>query len=181
MYKFSLKDNGPGLDFTITRALLALAGFTAFVVRSDHPYYLNVIAGILLVLLAAFIKLILLRYKISRIILLTASAFLLFAATSSISFGAILLIYGLLFKFIYKKASIEVGTAGIAISKTFSTIEHPWTMFNNVILKDSLLTLDFKNNKLLQLNTDDTVAAVDEKAFNQFCNQLINPAIEVRL
>jgi hypothetical protein len=47
--------------------------------------------------------------------------------------------------------------------------EVEWSELNNLILKDDLLTIDFKNNKLFQhfiLNSD---WDVDEKEFNDFC------------
>src|SRR5262249_5929377 len=43
-----------------------------------------------------------------------------------------------------------------------------WSQLTNVIKRDDLLTLDFKNNKLMQvqiINADD----VPENEFNQFC------------
>lgn len=49
-----------------------------------------------------------------------------------------------------------------------------WKELNNVILKDDLLTIDFKNNKLFQhliLNSD---WDVDEKEFNNFCSQQLD-------
>ena len=49
-----------------------------------------------------------------------------------------------------------------------------WDEVNNVILKDGLLTIDFKNNKLFQhiiLNSDEDIS---EKEFNEFCNQQLN-------
>jgi hypothetical protein len=45
-----------------------------------------------------------------------------------------------------------------------------WNELANVIKRDDLLTLDFKNNRLMQvqiLNADD----VSENEFNQFCRQ----------
>ena len=45
-----------------------------------------------------------------------------------------------------------------------------WTQLTNVIKKDDLLTLDFKNNKLLQvqvINSD----LISEHEFNQFCQE----------
>ena len=45
-----------------------------------------------------------------------------------------------------------------------------WTQLSNVLKKHDLLTLDFKNNKLLQvqvINADH----IDEDEFNQFCQQ----------
>jgi hypothetical protein len=48
-----------------------------------------------------------------------------------------------------------------------------WNELTNVIKRDDLLTLDFKNNRLLQvqiLNADD----ISENEFNQFCLQQLN-------
>jgi hypothetical protein len=47
-----------------------------------------------------------------------------------------------------------------------------WDELNNVILKDGLLTIDFKNDKLIQaaiINTE-----TNEKDFNDFCNRQLN-------
>ena len=51
-----------------------------------------------------------------------------------------------------------------------------WNELNNVILKDDLFTIDFKNDKLIQQYTSpgDVDNNVDEKEFNQFCNDQIN-------
>ena len=49
-----------------------------------------------------------------------------------------------------------------------------WSEVNNVILKDGLLTIDLRNNKLFQqliLNSEDDI---NEKEFNDFCNQQLN-------
>src|SRR6186713_94832 len=49
-----------------------------------------------------------------------------------------------------------------------------WSEVNNVILKDGLLTIDFRNNKLFQqliLNSDDDI---NEKEFNDFCERQLN-------
>jgi len=44
-----------------------------------------------------------------------------------------------------------------------------WSEINNVILKDGLLTIDFNNNKLAQLNVTDFFSKEQEKEFNEFC------------
>ncbi len=48
-----------------------------------------------------------------------------------------------------------------------------WNELNNLVLKDDLLTIDFKNNKLFQhlifYNGDE----IDEAEFNIFCSQRI--------
>ena len=45
-----------------------------------------------------------------------------------------------------------------------------WSEVNNVMLKDNVLTIDLKNNKLIQAVIDKQSAGeIDEKAFNEFC------------
>ena len=47
-----------------------------------------------------------------------------------------------------------------------------WTELNNVILKDGIITLDFKNDRLIQKETDDEEEEDDdatEEEFNEYC------------
>ena len=46
-----------------------------------------------------------------------------------------------------------------------------WEKLNNSLLKDGLLTLDFKNNKFIQQTVDESKTIVNEKEFNEFCQQ----------
>jgi len=45
--------------------------------------------------------------------------------------------------------------------------EFEWNVFNNVILKDNILTLDFKNNKLIQAEIEKS-QNINEQQFNSF-------------
>lgn len=49
-----------------------------------------------------------------------------------------------------------------------------WQQLNNLILKDDLLTIDFKNNKLIQQKISEASSTIDEKEFNEFCCQQLN-------
>ncbi len=46
-----------------------------------------------------------------------------------------------------------------------------WTELNNAILKDRILTLDFKNDRLIQGEIDKESFGVDEGLFNNFCSR----------
>ena len=46
-----------------------------------------------------------------------------------------------------------------------------WNELNQVILKDGLLTIDLKNNKLIQQEIDESKQAIDQKEFNEFCTR----------
>ena len=49
-----------------------------------------------------------------------------------------------------------------------------WAEVSNVILKDNILTIDLKNNKLIQsVIQEESIGLVDEKSFNEFCRELI--------
>jgi hypothetical protein len=53
------------------------------------------------------------------------------------------------------------------------TIE--WKELNNVILKDAVLTIDLKNNKVFQ---NEVVSAASEIDFNEFCGEQIQKVTE---
>ncbi|BAV07855.1 hypothetical protein SAMN05421788_103200 [Filimonas lacunae] len=48
-----------------------------------------------------------------------------------------------------------------------------WNLLSNVVLKDTLLTLDYKNNKLLQT---EVITEVNEAVFNAFCARQLEKA-----
>ena len=49
-----------------------------------------------------------------------------------------------------------------------------WTQLNNIILKDGLLTIDFKNNKFIQQSIEESKTVINELEFNDFCRQQLN-------
>lgn len=54
--------------------------------------------------------------------------------------------------------------------------KYNWDEFSNIIMKDGLLTLDFKNNKIRYYDIDEQV---NETEFNHFCRQRLdaNPGV----
>jgi hypothetical protein len=57
-----------------------------------------------------------------------------------------------------------------ATFNTFPFKHHVWEEIANVILKDNILTIDFKNNKIFQKETETEVTPTVEAEFNEFCN-----------
>lgn len=84
-----------------------------------------------------------------------------------------LLLFILLDVIAHKKLVVHVTDKTIVVPYIMQkTVD--WKEVNNVILKDGLLTIDFKDNKLFQqliLNSD---ADINEKEFNDFCRQQLN-------
>jgi hypothetical protein len=50
---------------------------------------------------------------------------------------------------------------------------YQWIDLQNVVLKDGLLTLDFKTNKLLQVNISSEINPQQEQEFNEFCQHCL--------
>ena len=55
------------------------------------------------------------------------------------------------------------------VINSFASKQYPWEEISNVVLKDNMLTIDFKNNKILQRETEYDVNRETEKEFNDFC------------
>lgn len=74
-----------------------------------------------------------------------------------------------------KRTTVLFSDEGIHLTRVFKTAVFLWTEMDNVILKDNLLTIDFKTNKIIQVEIAEQSRAVDEMAFNLFCNEQMQP------
>lgn len=52
----------------------------------------------------------------------------------------------------------------------FPKVEYSWNAFENVMLRDNILTLDFSDNKLIQIELEKQ-GSIDEEEFNGFANK----------
>jgi hypothetical protein len=173
MYVFTIKDNGGSINAVVIRSLLALGGIASLLYHGHEYLYINIIAAVALFAAALFVNRLLTQYKIPVLVLMTAGAFFVLAATLFIPFAALLIAYGLLAKKLYTAPVVKIHSGGVHIIKPFGNTEHAWTEFNNIILKDNLLTLDFRNNTLLQLLVAEISYGTDEQSFNEFCSGFI--------
>jgi len=57
------------------------------------------------------------------------------------------------------------------VLNTFPKTSFRWDEVSNVVLKDGLLTLDLKSNRLIQREVDAEVTINEETEFNQFCGK----------
>ncbi len=74
----------------------------------------------------------------------------------------------------------EVGfTQNEIVFNTLLKKQYEWTDFNNIMIKDGLLTLDFKDNRLMQKEIDGDISPEIEIEFNEFCHiQIIDKATD---
>jgi hypothetical protein len=89
--------------------------------------------------------------------------------------AAIPLVFGILSS-ISPKTSIAFFSKEKIFYPSFPPKTIIWSDLNNVILKDGLLTIDFKNNKLIQQPVVENETSIDEKEFNDFCRQQLKAA-----
>ena len=175
-YTFHIQSEGPQLDVLITRALLGLSAL-ACILFGNQPYrFVDYFIALVLVVVAILLKKLIQQFQLGRIVIIGLAAILLFISTGSFIFAAILVLYGFAVKFLYPKNVVEVADSGVLFNRVLGNSHAAWTEINNLVLKDHLLTIDFKNNKLLQLTTDPRDTEIDEAAFNRFCSRFLHPA-----
>ncbi len=75
---------------------------------------------------------------------------------------------------IFQPVFISMDTTGIMLPTTFSQRLIGWNELNNVILRNDLFTIDFRNNKILQLEILDEPGATQREALNAFCQSRIH-------
>lgn len=79
--------------------------------------------------------------------------------------------------FLQAVRELVVTVSGRSISyPSFPRKNFSWDQLNNLLLKDGLLTLDLKNNKLVQQPVDESKTSVNETEFNEFCRKHLQPA-----
>jgi hypothetical protein len=97
----------------------------------------------------------------------------LISVSGNLLLGALYVIAGISERFL--SSNIEIGFSDQQIvRKGITTKTYAWNELNNVMIKDDLLTMDFKNNTLLQAYTDDQEDEeydVEDEEFNEYCRK----------
>jgi hypothetical protein len=82
-----------------------------------------------------------------------------------VAFGCVAL--AILYHLSLQKLQFVFNT-GFIKKMNFPQRTYSWEMLDNVMLRDNILTIDFKNNTLIQLEID---CNINETQFNEFANQ----------
>ena len=85
---------------------------------------------------------------------------------------AALIIIGVFYHLALQKIQI-LFTPQKVVKLNFPQKDYEWNAFNNVIIKDKILTLDFKNNHLFQAEVENP-KNINEKEFNLFVQTQLN-------
>lgn len=170
MYSFRIKGDASDIDIPAVRSLLVFAAIIIIISHHNSAYAVNITAGILLVAAAFFTEVLLVKYRLKPLLVIGVAALLVALCTYNIIFPVIMIALVFLVKYFYTPPVVTVADEGVRIKKTFSDNKYEWDLFNQVIIKDGLLSMDFKNNKVLQLELNGNA---DEAEFNRFCSQKI--------
>ncbi|MEN9697804.1 MAG: hypothetical protein RLZ56_1225 [Bacteroidota bacterium] len=73
---------------------------------------------------------------------------------------------------------IAFDPAGIVVN-TFPKKHYPWIAIQNALIKDDVITIDFKNNNLIQKDINEPVTETVAKEFNTFCAEQIANATQM--
>ena len=173
MYTFQIREPRTNLAAMLIRAWLALAALTSLVITSNSNYWINVFAAIFLLLSALFTDLLLDKWGVKKIILLLVASIVLLVATNSFIISLSLALFGMLSSYFNPSHRIHINQQFIELQNGIFNKSFDWNEFSNVILKDELLTLDFKNNRLIHLLVDVNFTPFNEIEFNEFCSSLL--------
>jgi hypothetical protein len=100
--------------------------------------------------------------------------FLIFSwAVSPVGWVSIINCVFLALDTIARRQLIVYVNADKIIYPSFPKKEIEWSDLSNMVIKDKLLTIDFKNNKLMQheIVNDENDYDVNESEFNEFCKE----------
>lgn len=172
MFTLYIKAAASDINVPAARSLLILAAIIVWISRNENIFAVNMIVMAVIIIANLFTATLLVKYRINSLLFLGIAAVLVAVATRDFIFPLLLVVTAFIVNASYVKPLVEVQEKGIRIKKSFSNKIYNWQNFSNVVLKDNLLTIDFTNNKMLQLELDNSVT-VNEQQFNDYCAQKI--------
>ena len=156
---------------------LIVFGFYFYHYPKTGAAYLYLGAGILICWIYAIIKKRRNGSAFFRTGLFIAAAAWFLVPQKNIWMGILYAVAGLMEKQV--KFPAEIGFSENEISfNTFPKRILQWTEVNNVLIKDGLITVDQKNNKLFQGEIEGYVTDGIEKEFNDFCRRCLSAVNE---
>jgi energy-coupling factor transporter transmembrane protein EcfT len=171
-YVITLKSGSFSVIDTISKLMLLLS-FAAFVYNAivASAVFYAVIAFLLLTWFTYVSFLDKKRYIIFYRLGFVVAAIGWFYAKDNYSWlGVLFILVALLEKQVKFPQEIGVDEEGITFN-TFPKRYYYWGQIDNMILKDGLITIDYKNNKLFQKEIEKEVNPALENELNDFCRE----------
>ena len=176
-YLFVLRnDKLPQYDrFAVFILLLNLLVFLyVFIVIPEDPGRIIFLAGALLLLTAVIFSFYLLKHKNEKVVPVLKTGLVLstiiWAMSKIYIAAAICLVLLTLYHMSRRQIALRVEDERLVYS-SYPEKVISWNDLSNVILKDGLLTVDLKNNHIIQSEILRSTGDINEKEFNDFCSQ----------
>jgi len=94
--------------------------------------------------------------------------------------GILFLLAAVLEKQSHIPVEIGIDASGITFNH-FPTKSHAWQLIQRCLVKDGILTIDYRNNRLYQREISSDILPEDEKELNAYCAAQIHASIEATL
>jgi len=108
------------------------------------------------------------------ILLLVAVFWFVQGGITGILMGIVLIVAALFERRFKNQHTIIITQAGVTLQTDFKT-NLPWQQLSNVIIRDGLITIDAKNNKIWQKEVKKDLTATEEVEINAFCRLQLSP------
>jgi hypothetical protein len=174
MYTLHALPDTRNTDVIVLRTLLLASAVWIFLSGTSAADWFRYAAALVLLLLALLARFLLMRTTAGYHKIVMLGALLLLAATRNLYHAPLFVLFASLPRFFYGDAQIRISDVGVALPGLIRRKQHAWSQLSNLILKDGLLTIDFVNNRLVQLPLDGSKNSVDEFAFNDFCRKQLS-------
>lgn len=180
-YLVTLRKNVDGKINAVSIILLFISicifFFTAIKLWGTIHQHISIICFVITAFIIAwiFLGLFTTRVKNYRLALLVAGAFFFFKPFEFTWLGILFIVIALLEKQAKFPQEIGFDDQGVTTNSIPSRF-YPWVDLKNVLIKDNLLTLDFKSNRLYQKEIQNKVPHEVEVEFNRFCQKKLKDA-----
>ncbi|MEI9959464.1 MAG: hypothetical protein WDM90_24805 [Ferruginibacter sp.] len=179
-FTFTLKDNTQKAFNSFFWFLYFLHLIAAFVIviNTKDKFQNNCAIAAIVVFIVLIALYYLLKNKISLYYFQLAvfAVMILFWLLQMAWLAAIIMLAIIAFSFfvLKRKSTAIFNKETVAIVRSLLKKTYQWKDIENVVLKDNLLSIDLKNNHLIQVEIAAESYSVDETSFNQFCSQLLS-------
>ena len=176
LFTFYILNQRMELQVIFLRSLLFLMSFGCIFFDPYQSKRVVFVSMFILLLLAIFSKAIVLKFKSKlNYIIILVSLFLLII-NQSIVFSLLFLFFFYLSTFFYKNTSLLIAENGVQIPGPIRSNLVAWSLLENVVFKDGLLTVDYKDNRIFQLMVKEPPSEFVAHDFNLFCKEQISLA-----
>ncbi len=171
MYTLQAHTDTRSTDVYVLRTLLLAAAVWIVAYGVSSASWFRYPAFGVLLLLAWFCRFLQVHPSMTYLRIVILGASLLLLSTRNPLHAMLFVLFAFLPRLFYGNGKILFDETGVSVPHYGRTRHYSWSELQHVVLKDGLLSIDFRNNRLIQLLIETDKTPVDEQSFNEFCNR----------